>query len=785
MSKPHLPVIERLDARYRFEHVLGEGAVGRVVRAAERDTDTPVAIKTLHPHLADQADARARFLREARILNSLHHPNIVRGLDLGVDAAGHPFLVMELIEGQQLDEAWADASLGEAIGWFRQALAGLAYLHRRGLVHRDVKPANIVVAPTPDGQMRVILLDLGLVTGSEAADVGTPTYMAPEQVQGHNTGPPADVYACGVILFELLTGAPPFKGAHGIAVALQQVEAPIPPLVLRPELEVPPALVDVVRLCLAKAPDERYADATALERALGQAMGAGEVLPLVTAAASQISRIVGAAVRRESAAPEAVGPDVWTEVMAFTNGDAAFGEALVAHLIELGVAQDHGARVGFARTPRPERWPKTLEALKVEQVEARLSGPNARLHLRLLVGLALVDGEVGARGLQALGETLGVNAQEALTVLEAAGAVCWVGRRLRLADAELGLGLRKRALRSKTDGPPLHRAVARALAISEGAARAELIARLFVAGGAYMDAASFLHRASADTWAAGKHGEAIALLEQSVRQMIRADTSASTQRAASLRLELAERLRAIGDVAQGVRIAQEVVASAEAARAPAVAGRAWSILAEVDRELGQLGEAIEGFEAAAAAFAAGGAFEAAATALVNEAAVARAAKAPHAARDLYLRADAMLPGDASLGIRISIRRGLGEAFLRLGEAEEAVGPLLHARALAEELDDPNTAAACDWLLGEAHRLQGQLEPARVRLGAAAVAYQRTAELAGEARARTSLARVMAALGQPEMAATAYDRAMHLCRRLGHGSRVDGLLRERRELAVGS
>jgi serine/threonine protein kinase len=259
-----------LSGRYRLERPLGTGATATVWRVRDLELGRSVALKLLDVDGADP-DLADRFLREGRILGRLVHPNIVPVLAAG-DDDGRPYLVMALIEGRTLRERVADGPLrvDEAVDVVAAVAAGLAEAHRSGVIHRDVKPGNIICGD--DGQPR--LVDFGIARASDLttmtrADVvlGTAAYLAPEQALGDELGPATDVYALGCVLFELLTGIQPYTAASAVAVAYRHVHDPVPmPSAVRPE--VPGALNAIVARCLAKRPVDRYHDAGAVGAAL-------------------------------------------------------------------------------------------------------------------------------------------------------------------------------------------------------------------------------------------------------------------------------------------------------------------------------------------------------------------------------------------------------------------------------------------------------------------------------------------------------------------------------------
>jgi eukaryotic-like serine/threonine-protein kinase len=266
-------VTEVLSDRYELGVPLGSGGMASVVAARDRLLDRPVAIKLLREDLAGDEAVRARFLAEARAAAGLSHPNVVAVYDVGVDAA-RPFIVMERVDGPTLaahlrstgplPEAEVEA-LADAI------LAGLQVAHRRGLVHRDVKPGNVLLPA--DGGAKLadfgIAKSLDATVGLTAAGevLGTPRYLAPELLAGDPASHASDVYAVGVLLYELLTGGPPFDGPSPMSVALAHQRDPVPPVAAtRPDVD--PALQALVDRALAKDPADRFPDATVMRAAL-------------------------------------------------------------------------------------------------------------------------------------------------------------------------------------------------------------------------------------------------------------------------------------------------------------------------------------------------------------------------------------------------------------------------------------------------------------------------------------------------------------------------------------
>lgn len=310
-----MPLPEVLAGRYRLEEPVGRGGMAEVHRAHDTTLDRKVAVKVLHQRFADDEQFQARFRQEAQAAASLNHPNIVGVYDTG-EENGLPFFVMELVEGRSLQEVIARGGLTEqrALEVAADTCAALRYAHERNLVHRDIKPGNILLAE--DGTVKVAdfgiarAIDADTVTQT-AAILGTAAYLSPEQAQGRAADARSDLYALGIVLYELLTGQQPFQGDSAVTVAYQHVqELPTPPRELDPSLTT--AAEAIAMRAMAKNPANRYPDAAAMRedllRALaGEAVSAPAVLrrddtaalppldlaPADDPAGSRASRIVG------------------------------------------------------------------------------------------------------------------------------------------------------------------------------------------------------------------------------------------------------------------------------------------------------------------------------------------------------------------------------------------------------------------------------------------------------------------------------------------------------------
>jgi serine/threonine-protein kinase len=265
-----LESVQRI-GRYVDCQLLGHGGMGAVYRARDPELDRAVAIKVM---LEATEDFIARFRREAQAIARLQHGNIVQVFDFGVDEDSNPYFVMELIDGTPLDQIVRERGRLlplEVIRLVRQAAEGLATAHRAGIVHRDVKPSNLIV----DGRGIVKLVDFGIARVAEAnvqltaasALMGTPGYMAPEQAQGKPVDHRADVYALGLTMYELLAGRPPFVAADAISLVVKNMQEPLPDLRIN-GVGIPEELIKLVEMMAVKDPDERIQSCDAVIAAL-------------------------------------------------------------------------------------------------------------------------------------------------------------------------------------------------------------------------------------------------------------------------------------------------------------------------------------------------------------------------------------------------------------------------------------------------------------------------------------------------------------------------------------
>jgi len=303
-----------LSGRYEIGSRLGSGGMSNVYKATDRILERTVAVKILAEHLSDDERFVARFRREALAVAKLIHPNIVQVYDTGVDDGRH-YIVMEYVEGRsgaQILQRQGPVEPPTAAEIGIQSCAGLDYAHRRGIIHRDVKPGNLMVigGPVGGGEMAVKLTDFGIARAVEqtritqvGSVVGTAAYLAPEQVRGEEATPATDVYALGVVLYQFLTGRLPYEGSSLAELAVrQQNEKPLSPSTY--DGEIPETLSAAVQRALEGDPNRRYASAG--ELATGLRLGLeGEDVTLPMEGGTSATSVLGG----DTAATRQLGPD--------------------------------------------------------------------------------------------------------------------------------------------------------------------------------------------------------------------------------------------------------------------------------------------------------------------------------------------------------------------------------------------------------------------------------------------------------------------------------------------
>ncbi|MCB9611876.1 MAG: serine/threonine protein kinase [Sandaracinus sp.] len=380
--------------KYRIKRLLGTGGMGAVYKAENTAVGRTVAVKVLHPHLADDGVTLARFQREARVAASVDHPHVVSVLDMGVGDDGAPFLVMEYVRGKSLAElvrVRGPLEARRACHVMGQILAGLEAVHERGVVHRDLKPENVLLTVESGREDFVKILDFGIAAfvesaarapGAELTPIGramtTPYYASPEQLSGATMGRDArvDIYAAGVLLYELLAGNRPFVESNLADLCRAIVADPPPPLrAFRKDL--PAGLEDVVLQAMAKEASQRFPSARAMLEALVP-FGASftDDLPEPTDTFTVDLRALR---EREAAASK----DTPTKD---TGGAGVLGVDVVGALVEVlekrttREALAAGAKAeGLAWPPRRDGWGEGRWLAFVESVDRALGRGDRRL----------------------------------------------------------------------------------------------------------------------------------------------------------------------------------------------------------------------------------------------------------------------------------------------------------------------------------------------------------------------------------------------------------------------
>ena len=262
------PIGTTLSARYRLLSKLGSGGMSTVYLAQDETLERSVAVKVMHAGISDQPDQIERFRREARAVAQLSHPNVVAVIDAGEDG-GHPYIVFEHVEGETLKQRidrLGRLPVDEAAAYAIEIGRGLAAAHARRLVHRDVKPQNVLI----DAEGRAKVTDFGIALSLESDGLtktgrvlGTTDYVSPEQAMGKEVDARSDIYSLGILLYEMLTGQPPFQAETLVGVAMKHVNEPIPDIqAARPQVSA--ALSAVVERSTAKNPGHRYTDMGAM-----------------------------------------------------------------------------------------------------------------------------------------------------------------------------------------------------------------------------------------------------------------------------------------------------------------------------------------------------------------------------------------------------------------------------------------------------------------------------------------------------------------------------------------
>lgn len=372
-----------LAEKYRLEAIIGQGAMGFVLKARHLQLDEPVAVKFLMPELAENEEALERFEREAQAAFRIKSEHVARVLDVGRVADGAPFMVMEFLEGTDLAdilERDGALSIPRAVDHILEACDAIAEAHQLGIVHRDLKPENLFVVTRRDGSSLLKVLDFGLsklvatrsghrpraLTSAEQV-MGTAHYMSPEQwMATKDVGPATDIWALGVILYELITNHSPFL-REKMAQMCNAVLRDMPPPLAEKLPDAPPGLQDAIFKCLAKKSDERHANVGELAAALE---------PHASDAGAALAQRI--AMRIEQGPPSSrmrqVLPGSVARALASAQGSpseralAAGSKAASGALPRLGLVSPEGSvdswhDILMEATPSRSRWPLVLGAL--------------------------------------------------------------------------------------------------------------------------------------------------------------------------------------------------------------------------------------------------------------------------------------------------------------------------------------------------------------------------------------------------------------------------------------
>ncbi|HEX4341433.1 MAG TPA: protein kinase [Polyangiaceae bacterium] len=391
-----------LAGKYRVDRVLGEGGMGIVVAATDLQLERKVAIKFLLPAYSQHEEAAQRFLREARAAVKIQSEHVARVIDVGTLEGGAPYMVMEYLEGRDLSaviEEHRRLPVEEAVAYVLEGCDAIAEAHSVGIVHRDLKPANLFLTRQPDGSFRVKVLDFGISKAMMTGDtdhsltrtqsmMGSPLYMSPEQMKSaKNVDPRTDVWALGVILYELLMGEPPFN-AESIPELSAKVLLEQPASIRSVRTDVPAELESVILHALEKDPARRYATvadfAMALvtfgpERTRANVERAGRVLRIQTGAGPAIARTIAADAPVASvSAPSYVRTEAaWTDNEVPRKKEKSRGPVVLgvgAAVLVAGVAALFALKGGHAdSTSAPSALPVAPAARPTEAVPT----PNA------------------------------------------------------------------------------------------------------------------------------------------------------------------------------------------------------------------------------------------------------------------------------------------------------------------------------------------------------------------------------------------------------------------------
>lgn len=260
---------------YVLDDIIAEGGMGSIFQAHNRESGLPAAIKILHSGYAKHGEFVERFIQEARAAGRLAHPNIIKVYNVGKTTNGRYYFTMELVKGSTLTQKIATLSIQDAARMFLEIADALDYAHKRGIIHRDIKPDNILIGP--DGEPKLTDLGIAVLDQTDMKQsgprvLGTPHYMSPEQASGKNITASTDIYSLGATFFHAFSGQPLFDAPDPQQIMIKHVREK-PPHLIDIAPEVPREIAAIVDRCIEKDPDQRFPDAGRLRAALAKAIG--------------------------------------------------------------------------------------------------------------------------------------------------------------------------------------------------------------------------------------------------------------------------------------------------------------------------------------------------------------------------------------------------------------------------------------------------------------------------------------------------------------------------------
>jgi len=400
---------QTLLGRYLLEEVIGVGGMGTVIRGRDSVLDRTVAVKVLKDELASDVSTLERFQREARIVASLSHPGIAHVFDFA-EQDGNSFIIMELLDGEDLHQLLQREKVLEPVSAAQiaaQVADALQHAHERGAIHRDVKPGNIFM--TRSGGVKVT--DFGVAWAASQAPVtragdvvGTPHYLAPELVAGGKASPASDIYALGCVLYQMISGSPPYEADSNVAVAIAHRESPVPDLADASSF-VPKGIAQAVRIAMSKEPSDRYSTASEFADALRSGVPTSSGPATVAMVAESPTAIIPAIAER--------APEIARKVRSLRRPLIAVAVAVMLLLLLWAASAFLGRPSGPLQMPN-------LVGKTVDDAEGQAKGLGLEVERRVQPGAA-PSGQVFGQE-PAAGQTVSARSRVVLIVSDGGGA---------------------------------------------------------------------------------------------------------------------------------------------------------------------------------------------------------------------------------------------------------------------------------------------------------------------------------------------------------------------------